>query len=169
MTEPPVSPASVQAQTTRRSRHERGRGPLAWVVILALAVVAFAAVVLAGPRYLANLVAPTYDGWKVGGIDTCPAPNFDPAVEPQPTAWDCDDSLAVWLAAGRDGFDRRDPTHPPVGRATLHYSATSKVNLANCCEIVVFELADGSVRAIGVAHFGVLYTRVTAIDYGPDR
>jgi hypothetical protein len=140
------------------------------VILAALASVAITALIVYSQKnFPANLFAPTYDGWKVGGVDNCPAPNFDPALEPQPTAWDCDESLALWLAAARDGFDRRDPTHPPIAKATLHYTATSTVNLANCCEIVVFELTDSSIRAIGVAHFGVLYTRVTSIDYGPDK
>ena len=119
---------------------------------------------------LPNLVAPTYDGWRVGSLETCPTPNFDPANdESQPTAWDCDASLAVWLSAAREGFDRRDPTHAPVARATLHHSARSTKNLANCCEVAVFELTEGTVRAIGVAHLGVLYSRVSTVDYGPDR
>ena len=158
------------AQVGSAVRSGGGPGLVRSVVILtALAFAALAAVVLLGPNFPASVIAPTYDGWKVGGVDDCPTPNFDPAIEPHPTAWDCDASLAVWLAAAREGFDRRDPAHPPIARATLHYTATSTVNLASCCEIVVFELADGSIRAIGVAHLGVVHTRVTPVDYGPDR
>ena len=140
------------------------------VIAVAALVVAIAAVlfVAVGPDFMARLFGPTYDGWKVGDVDTCPSPNFD-LDGPQPTSgWDCAASLAVWLTAGREGLDRRDANHPLVTKATLHHSATSTVNLANCCEIVVFELADGSVRAIGVAHLGVDYSRVASIDYGPD-
>jgi hypothetical protein len=116
-----------------------------------------------------SALASTYDGWKVGSLENCPEPNFNPGLgESQPRTWDCSVSLAMWLQAARDGFDHRDPTHAPIARTTLHQSATSHQNLASCCFIAVFELTDGTVRAIGVAHLGVDYSRVTTVNFGPD-
>jgi len=148
----------------KAGKRRRGHGLLrAAVVVAALLVAAYALTVPGG----LNLFAPVYDGWKVGSLDTCPTPNFDPAVS-QPVTWDCDASLATWLDAARERLDIRDPAHAPVVRGTLHQTATSKP-VHYCCEIAVFELGDGSVRAIGVAHIGVDYQHVAAFDYGPDR
>jgi hypothetical protein len=116
-----------------------------------------------------SVFAPTYDGWTVGDLETCPEPNFDFLKgENQPSTWDCAASLAMWLKAAGDGFDRRDPGHAPVTRASLHEYAGHAQFLSNCCLVAVFELADGSVRAIGAAHLGVVYSRVSTVDYGPD-
>jgi hypothetical protein len=151
--------------------NERAPSPIkSGLIVAILMFVAFAAVHLGFP---ANLFSPTmYDGWKVGALETCPAgpiPTSRPAVG-QPSLWDCDASLAVWLSAARDGFDRRDPSHAPVVRATLHRIASNEVSAGFFREVVVFELADGSVRAIGVSHISVDYASpVTAIDYGPDK
>lgn len=117
-----------------------------------------------------STLAPTYDGWTVGDLDTCPMPNFNEAIgEEQPSTWDCDASLALWLGAAGQGFDRRDPNHAPVVRTTLHWYAGNARYLSNGPEVAVFELADGTVRAIGVGHVGVDYSRVHVTDYGPDR
>jgi hypothetical protein len=115
-----------------------------------------------------SAIAPIYDGWQVGGLDTCPEPNFDAFKgERQPSTWDCDASLALWLKAASEGVDRRDPGHAPVVRATLHYNASNVTRLSNWFEVAVFELADGTVRAIGVGHFGVDYAHISTHDYGP--
>jgi hypothetical protein len=168
----PGTPVGAEPDSDKRSPRQSRRSSLlpSSLVVAVLIFFALAAVYVLGygPDFPANLFAPTYDGWKVGGLDTCPEPDFDPAVG-QPVTWDCEASLATWLRAAREGFDRRDPTHGSVANVTLHFTATSTKNLANCCEIAVFELTDGSVRAIGVAHLGVDYSRVTSIDYGPDK
>jgi hypothetical protein len=109
----------------------------------------------------------TYDGWTVGALEACPPPNV-PMFDDYPAAWDCDASLAVWLTAAREGFDRRDPDHPPVVQSALHHYAGNAKFLSNCCLVAVFELADGSKRAIGVAHLGVVRDHVVAVDEGPD-
>jgi len=126
----------------------------------------FAAAALAA----CSLFSPAYDGWTVGDLETCPPPNFNPARgEAQPSTWDCDASLEVWLSAAKEGFDRRDPSHAPVVRTTLHEYAGNATFLSNCCLVAVFELSDGTTRAIGVTHLGVEYSRVAAVDYGPDK
>ena len=109
----------------------------------------------------------TYDGWTVGALEPCPPPNV-PNFESYPQAWDCDASLAVWLTAAREGFDRRDPDHAPVVRTTLHHYAGNAKFLSNCCLVAAFELADGTKRAIGVAHLGIVRDRVVAVEDGPD-
>lgn len=165
---------------TRYWRLERGPSPLKSALILAvLAFVAFAAVRLGAP----NLFAPAsfapaiYDGWQPGALDTCPSlgPWVDPAKR---SAAYCDANLAVWLSTAREGFDRRDPAHAPVVRATLHELAGFIKYTTGCCEVAVFELGDGTVRAIGVwpplesdsrgAPF-TDYSRVVTMDYGPDK
>ena len=131
----------------------------------AFAIVAVAVAVLAVRAY-----APTYDGWTVGGVETCPPPNFDISNgESQPTTWDCTASLGVWLSAAAQGFDGRDPGHAPVVRTTLHEYAGNARFLSNCCLVAVFELSDGTTRAIGVTHLGVDYSRVAVVPYGPDK
>jgi hypothetical protein len=148
-------------------RRDRTWSKAALVFLIVPLVTALA--MLAGvPQSLTNLFALTYDGWKVGSSETCPVPNFDIQVG-QPTTWDCDASLAAWLDAASEGFDRRDPSHVPIVRTTLHEYAGGARFLSNCCEVAVFELADGTIRAIGVAHVGVDYSRVSVVDYGPDR
>lgn len=117
---------------------------------------------------LPNIFLPTYDGWTVGAPEGCPEPNFDPASG-RPSAWDCEATLELWLSAAREGFDRRDPTHATVVRATLHQYAGNGRFLSNCCLVAVFEMKGGTVRAIGVTHLGVDYSRVASVDYGPDR
>jgi hypothetical protein len=137
--------------------------------ILVLVSVATGLAVLGGvPHSLTSLIAPMYDGWKVGGLEGCPEPDFDVTVG-RPATWDCAASLAVWLAAAREGFDRRDPGHAPVVRTTLREYVGDARFLSNCCLVAVFDLADGSIRAIGVAHLGVDYSRVAVVPDGPDR
>jgi hypothetical protein len=132
--------------------------------------VGFAAVLLGGPGFPANLFASTYDGWTAGAVDSCPEPDFDPAMgENQPSAWDCDATLALWLTKAREAFDQRDPAHALVLRASLHYNGSNKRFLSNPLEVAVFELTDHTVHAIGVGHFGVDYAHLSTGDYGPDK
>ena len=157
---------------TRYRRLERGPSPLKSALIVAILVfVAFAAVRLGFP---ANLFGPAiYDGWKVGELETCPPGPIltsDPDAYAVGRPWDCDASLAVWLSAARDGFDRRDPSHAPVVRATLHSIASSVVSAGGLgYRVVVFELGDGTVRAIGVSHVNIDYqSPIVTNDFGRD-
>ena len=149
-----------------RGRHGPSRLRYAALILAVLVFVAFAVVFLGVP----NLFAPTYDGWRVGALNTCPEPNFDfTSGDSQPRSWDCDATLALWLSTAREGFDRRDPGHAPVLRASLHYNGSNKKFLSNPLQVAVFELADGTVRAIGVGHFGVNHAHLSTGDYGPDK
>ena len=119
-------------------------------------------------------VGATYDGWRIGALETCPPYPAEPtAPGTELTTSECEDNLAHWLAVGRDGFDRRDPNHEPIVRATLHDLDTKTFHSARCCGIAVFELADGSIRAIGinlvVFPFGNPSYANNVIDYGPDK
>ena len=163
--------AAADGARDRSALTRRGPGPLKSALILAvLAFVAFAAVRLGAPILFPPAI---YDGWAVGALITCPVPYVDPAKPPS-TAY-CDTSLAVWLSAAREGFDRRDPGHAAVVRATLHSEAITHFPApVGCCDVVVFELADGTVRAIGVKNWigddGIIdYNRAAAFDYGPNK
>lgn len=92
--------------------------------------------------------APTIDGWLVG---------------PEVSFFDAERDLLLGLAA--DHLDRRDPGHAVVVRATLHHEgplldpATGQQILrtysGGAPKIAVFELADGTVTAIGVGYPGI--------------
>ena len=156
----------------------RGPSLLKSALILAvLAFMAFAAVRLGD--LFAPAAPPIYDGWQPGALETCP--DLGAYVEPaKRSAAYCDANLAVWLSVAREGFDRRDPTHAPVVRTTLHEPSLERdrnglvvVNASGLVRMVaVFELADGTVRAIGVLHpFGdpaplIDTSRVVTMDYG---
>lgn len=120
---------------------------------------------------------PIYDGWRLGALVPCPPYPAEPtAPGTELTTSECEANLTHWLAVGRDGFDRRDPNHAPIVRATLHDLDTRTLHSAKCCEIAVFELADGSIRAIGI-NLVVFPPGIATppryannvIDYGPDR
>jgi hypothetical protein len=121
-----------------------------------------------------NRTTATYDGWRVGALETCPLyPTLPSPPSTELSNSECEANLAAWLGVGRDGFDRRDPNHAPIVRATLHDLDTSTFHSARCCEVAVFELADGSIRAIGInlvvfpPGHGSYANNV--IDYGPDK
>ena len=138
---------------TRYRRLELGPSPLKSALIFAILVfVAFAAVRLGFP---ANFSGPAIlDGWEVGELETCPEAPIHPPVG---QLGGCDANLAVWLGAARDGFDRHDPSHAPVVRATLHRIAwTHGVSAGGLgYRVVVLELGDGTVRAIYVSHTSI--------------
>ena len=102
---------------------------------------------------------PVVDGWPIGPEQAC---NADPRCP-------------ILLDTARIGLDRRDPGHPLVIRVSLHtegvtLDANGKQILTKrsggCCSVARFELADGSVRAIGVGYPGISETPM-AIDFGP--
>ena len=89
------------------------------------------------------------DGWSVGEQKTC-------AVG--------DERCVALLPEATRGLDRRDPGHPPITAATLHeeggYPGKNgevllSVRSGGCCDVALFQLADGSVRAIGVGYPGI--------------
>ena len=102
---------------------------------------------------------PVVDSWPVGPDLDCAADGRCPAL----------------LATARIGFDLRNPGHPAVVRVVLHQEGTT-VNAKGehilvtrsgaCCVVARFELADGSVAAIGVGYPGVSKIPI-AIDKGP--
>jgi hypothetical protein len=102
---------------------------------------------------------PVVDGWAIGPERSCETTAKCPAL----------------LDTARVGLDRRDPGHPAVVSVTLHTEgATFAANgdrilhtrSGSCCSVARFELADGSVKAIGVGYPGVSQLPM-AIDYGP--
>lgn len=102
---------------------------------------------------------PVVDTWPVGPELDCAADGHCPAL----------------LATARIGFDRRNPGHPAVVRVVLHREGTTVndkgerilvTRSGSCCVVARFELADGSVAAIGVGYPGVSKIPI-AIDKGP--
>lgn len=102
---------------------------------------------------------PVVNGWPIGREVPCSA----------------DARCTDFLATARAGLDLRDPGHPAVVRSTLHTEgATVDANgnraiyaRSGAIYVVVrFELADGSVKAIGVGAAGPDPT-VMAFNYGP--
>lgn len=108
----------------------------------------------------------TIDGWPIGALQTCPVPNV-PRGAPYPTQWDCQLGLSQWVAAAIEGFDRRDPGHAAIVRTTIHDESRAHARSGGCCKVAVFELADGSIRAIGVGHPGIETEQLTTVDFGP--
>ena len=99
------------------------------------------------------------DGWPIGSESSCIASERCPEL----------------LATARTGLDDRDPGHAAVVKVELHtegvtVDADGNVILTTrsggCCSVARFELADGSVKAIGVGFPGVSTTPM-AFDYGP--
>jgi len=79
-----------------------------------------------------------------------------------------------FLATARAGLDLRDPGHPAVVNATLHAEGKTFDSNGNrvlftgsgaLYGVVRFELADGSVQAIGIGAAGPDPT-VRAFNYG---
>jgi hypothetical protein len=97
---------------------------------------------------LRGTAAPVIDGWSVG---------------PEVSFVDAERELLLGLA--RDHLDRRDPGHAVVVRATLHAEGAVvdpvtgdqilMTRSGGASRIAVFELADGTVTAIGVGYPGI--------------
>ncbi len=95
----------------------------------------------------------------------------DPRIDTWPIGELTDDcgreSCAAMIAAARSGLDRRDPGHPEVSRVEIHLLGTVVdaqgrtilfVTSGGPQRVAVFDLADGSRRAIGVGYPGVSQT-----------
>jgi hypothetical protein len=102
--------------------------------------------------------SPVVDGWPVGDAYAC----SNPACEP-------------FLRIGVDGLAGRDPGHAAIVDATLHElgvligsdgEPVLLVYSGGQPSVVLFRLADGSSRAIGVKYIGVS-REASALDWGP--
>jgi hypothetical protein len=92
--------------------------------------------------------APVIDGWSVGS---------------EVSFFDSERELLLGLA--RDHLDRRNPGHAVVVRAALHHEGglidpetgheILRTYSGGAPRIAVFELADGTVTAIGVGYPGI--------------
>jgi hypothetical protein len=101
---------------------------------------------------------PVVDGWPIGQATDC-------AVTP----------CGAWLAVAQARLDVRDPGHAEVVKATLHNEGTLVApegglqiftRSGGCCNVALFELADGTTKALGVGTIGIS-TTVSAVDFGP--
>jgi hypothetical protein len=101
---------------------------------------------------------PVVDGWPIG-------PPADCATTP----------CQAWLAVAQARLAVRDPGHAEIVKATLHTEGTLVApdgglqvfaRSGGCCAVAVFELADGTVEALGVGTPGISQT-IEAIDFGP--
>ncbi len=101
---------------------------------------------------------PVVDGWPIGAPADC-------AMTP----------CGAWLAVAQARLDVRDPGHAEVVKATLHNEGTLVApegglqiftRSGGCCDVAMFELANGTVKALGVGTIGVS-TTVSAVDFGP--
>ena len=102
---------------------------------------------------------PIVDGWPIGDTAVC-----------QP-----EDHCDALLNEAIKGLARRDPGHADIVALALHDEGSLRdadgntiliTRSGQCCRVVRFELADGSVRAIGVGFPGVSDVPI-AVDYGP--
>ena len=92
------------------------------------------------------------DGWGIGAPYAC-------------TDLDPERPCSALIPFAGQVFDRRDPGHVPVVWAQLHEEEPI-VSRTSPLFIAVFQLADGSIRAIGVGYPGIA-TEPMALDSGP--
>lgn len=84
------------------------------------------------------------DGWEIGPSVSCDV--YEPPTRCQ--------ALVPFAVRA---FDRFHPGHAPIDTATLHewLPARDRVYSGGPPQVVVIELADGTIRATGVDYFGV--------------
>lgn len=102
------------------------------------------------------------DGWSVGPGQSCAT----------------GETCAATIDAATDGLAARDPGHAPIVRVTVHedglYPCRNSDDLVQVFRsggfpiIVLFELEDGSRRAIGVVRGGPQFSLAVPLQYGPD-
>lgn len=100
------------------------------------------------------------DGWPVGEPFACRI---------------ADGECRFYIPLARAALDHRDPEHAPIVETTMHRQAAYRQDdgslrnpmcLGGCDVIVLFQLGDGSYKAIGAGSIGVS-REVTTRDYGP--
>jgi hypothetical protein len=98
------------------------------------------------------------DGWSVGEQKTC-------AVG--------DERCVALLPEASRGLDRREPGHAAIIAASLHEEGgypgkdgqvILSIRSGGCCDVALFQLADGSVRAIGVGYPGISDVPMAILD-----
>lgn len=102
---------------------------------------------------------PIVDGWPIGAVVDCGAEPRCPEL----------------VTTAQRGFDARDPGDPEIAGVTLHSEGAVvndrgetilMVRSGACCWVAVFDLGDGTARAIGVGYPGISQVPIT-VDYGP--
>jgi hypothetical protein len=96
------------------------------------------------------------DGWEIGPSVDCN--RYEPPTHCQ--------ALVAFAVRALDHFH---PGHAPIGTVTLHewLPAMDRVYSSGPPQVVVIELAGGTIRAIGVDYVGVS-TLPTILEMGPD-
>jgi len=103
---------------------------------------------------------PIVDGWPIGAEQSC-SPD--------------DARCTALMPAALSFFEQHNRQHQTVVRATLHREGSLvdaqgthilMTRSGACCSVALLELADGSIRAIGVGYPGVSQTPM-AFDIGP--
>jgi hypothetical protein len=132
---------------------------LAWGLAASLAVAACALPPLPSatpppPSAPPATASPVIDTWPIGPEIGCNYEELFPNT-----------SCAEIIAVGHAGLDERNAGHAPVASTEFHERgvdldpATGRpaihIGSGPCCAVLVFRLADGSVRAIGVGAPGI--------------
>lgn len=126
-------------------------------------------------------IGPSLIGWMLAAVlvIACQSVGSDPVVDGWPIGPEVPCSAEArcmdFLTTARAGLDVRDPGHPAAIKSTLHSEGETVDANGNrvlhkgsgaLYVVVRFELADGSVKAIGVGAAGPDPT-VRAFNYGP--
>ena len=99
------------------------------------------------------------DGWPVG----------------EPFQCRIDGECEFYVPVATTALDDRDPGHAPIVNVTMNLQSAYRqedgdfrqpICSGGCFVIVLFQLADGSVKAIGAGTIGIS-REVTTRDYGP--
>lgn len=120
------------------SRRERGVKIVARIRALVVLVIALAGCMASAPSR-------TINGWAIGDVWKCTNPYCDSARQ-----------------AAEAGLDERYPGHPAVASLTFHWEGhyrrpdgrleTGGHPAEGCCEIAVYQFADGTAVAFGIGH-----------------
>jgi hypothetical protein len=97
------------------------------------------------------------DGWRIGGVHDCA--NY------------AGESSCALLPAAAQALDRRNPGHASIRSMELRDEVDAEgrpILRSGLFYVVVFHLADGSLRAIGAGYVGIDPNPAT-FDFGQDR